>query len=87
MRMCLPAADTPSTRRPVIGVSSWIRVSAGKTDSNLRTTCPASARCSVRAARKIVSPSGTSSSDTENGAGRSCGQERPPHLEPHGGRG
>src|SRR5690348_10596354 len=36
----------------------WMRVRAGKTDSNRTTALPASARCSVRAARKMVSPSG-----------------------------
>ena len=55
---CLPTAATLSTVRPVSGVSSWTRVSAGNTDSNRTTGLPASARCSVRAARKIVSPSG-----------------------------
>src|SRR6185436_864641 len=49
---------TLSTVRPVTGVSSWIRVRAGKTDSKRRISRPASARLSVRAARKIVSPSG-----------------------------
>ena len=45
--------------RPATPESNSTRVSLGKTDSNLVTTWPASARCRVRAARNIVSPSGT----------------------------
>src|SRR4051794_24906279 len=66
---CLPAAATRSTVRPVIGASSWTRVSAGSTDSKRTTTPPPSARSSVRAVRKIASPSGTSAD--------------PAHLEAH----
>src|SRR5919106_6629764 len=59
MSRCLPAALTSSTVRPASGASSSTRVRTGRTESKRVTTLPASARCSVRAARKIESPSGT----------------------------
>src|SRR5687768_12609391 len=59
MSRFLPAALTSSTVRPAMDAPSSIRVRAVRTDSNRVTTLPASARCSVRAARKIESPSGT----------------------------
>src|SRR6185437_200755 len=58
MRIHLPAASTLSTTRPAMGESSSMRASCGSCVSNFVTTCPCSARLSVRAARKMVSPSG-----------------------------
>src|SRR5689334_22282751 len=56
---CLPRELTASIVRPAIARSTSTRVSAGYAESNRVTVRPARARCSVRAARKIVSPSGT----------------------------
>src|SRR5580693_2806094 len=58
MSIHLPLASTFSMVRPVTGVSISTRSSLGRTDSNAVTVWLASARWSVRAARKIVSPSG-----------------------------
>src|SRR5436190_10632181 len=55
----LPADSTPSTTRPAIGVSSFTRASFTSTVSKRVTTRPPMARCKVRAARQMVSPSGT----------------------------
>jgi len=55
---CLPFAVMRSMVLPVMGASSSTRVSAGSTDSNRTIFLPASARFRVRAARKMVSPSG-----------------------------
>src|SRR6185436_11058139 len=94
-RRCLPAEWIRSIVRPAIGASSLTRFRAGKTDSNEVTGFPASARCSVRAARKIVSPSGIVVvlgarrwGDRERGGFRckSTGRPgRPSHLESHCG--
>src|SRR5882724_5199548 len=59
MTIHLPADSTPSTARPATGVSSFTRASFTSTVSKRVTTRPPMARCSVRAARQIVSPSGT----------------------------
>src|SRR5882724_2616426 len=59
MTIHLPADSTPSTVRPATGVSSFTRASFTSTVSQRVTTRPPIARCSVRAARQIVSPSGT----------------------------
>src|SRR5450755_2581542 len=56
----LPRASTFSTVRPTTPSSTSTRERRGRTVSNDVTVCPASARFSVRAARKIVSPSGMS---------------------------
>src|SRR5882724_4693212 len=58
MRTHFPSATTLSTVRPLRGESKATRESLGNTVSNSVTRCPASARCRVRAARKMVSPSG-----------------------------
>ncbi len=58
MRSHLPLASTFSIVRPVMGVSISTRSSFGRADSKAVTVWLASARWSVRAARKIVSPSG-----------------------------
>src|SRR5437762_1831797 len=55
----LPADSTPSTVRPATGVSSFTRASFTSTVSKRVTSRPPMARCSVRAARQTVSPSGT----------------------------
>src|SRR5688572_295985 len=55
---CLPAARTRSMVRPAIPSWSSILASGASAVSNLVTFSPASASCSVRAARKTVSPSG-----------------------------
>src|SRR5690348_5315569 len=55
---CLPRASTRSIVRPHSGASASTRISCGYTDSKRVTTRPASARCSVRAVRWMVSPSG-----------------------------
>src|SRR5664279_4226662 len=57
-----------------------MRSSLGSTDSKPVTLCPASARCRVRAVRKMVSPSGIS------GCLRYRWFGNPPHLETDGGR-
>ena len=54
---CLPREVTDSMVRPASGSSSSTRLSAGNTDSN-RVTVARQTRCMVRAARKMVSPSG-----------------------------
>src|SRR5205823_4186040 len=54
-----PRDSTRSTTRPTIGVSSFTRAIFAKAVSNPTTRRPASAFSSARAARKIVSPSGT----------------------------
>src|SRR5436305_15350257 len=58
MRIHLPSASTSSIVRPATDESWSTRASCGSCVSNFVTTCPASARFNVRAARKIVSPSG-----------------------------
>src|SRR5262245_53625064 len=58
MSRCLPDDETLSTVCVVSGVSTCTRVSAGNIDSKRTTGVPAGARCTVLAARKIVSPSG-----------------------------
>src|SRR6266513_5055335 len=58
MMRCFPAATTRSIVRPRSGVWSSTRSSLGRAVSNLVTTFPASAFCSVAAVRKMVSPSG-----------------------------
>src|SRR5258705_6368826 len=63
---CLPRASTRSIVLPAIRRSSLERASFAKTDSKRVTVRPASARLSVRAARKIVSPSGTRKLPTPN---------------------
>src|SRR5262245_23923362 len=55
----LPSETTLSKIRPASGVSSSTRASFGRTVSNRVTARPPMARCSVRAARQMVSPSGT----------------------------
>src|SRR5687768_14966408 len=84
---CLPIARTLSTVRPVIGVSSWMRVSAGKIDSKRTTGLPASARLRVRAARNIVSPSGmTARAPGDVRLAGSWRRHRPtPHMKSHRG--
>src|ERR1051325_11678067 len=54
----LPADSTRSTVRPASGVSTSTRASFGSTVSKRVTVCPPIASCSVRAVRKMVSPSG-----------------------------
>src|SRR6516165_1503373 len=56
----LPRASTFSTARPVTVRSTSTRARCGRTVSNRVTGQPASARSSVLAVRKMVSPSGTS---------------------------
>ena len=64
---CLPRASTRSiVLADECGRSSSTRVSRGKTESKRVTVRPASARLSVRAARKIVSPSGMWKSQIPN---------------------
>ena len=58
MSRCLPSDRTERTVRLAIGSSSSTRIRAGSGDSKRVTVRPASARWSVRAVRKIVSPSG-----------------------------
>src|SRR5450432_1323014 len=58
----LPRASTFSTLRPTTPWSTSTRERRGRTDSNEVTVCSASARFRVRAARKMVSPSGMSRS-------------------------
>src|SRR5262247_4174379 len=62
MSRCLPRASTRSIVRPRIVRVSSARAILEKTDSKRVTVRPASLSLSVRAARKIVSPSGISKS-------------------------
>ena len=55
---CLPADSHFSMMRPTIGVSTLTRSRCAYAVSNRVTAWPASTRCSDRAARNIVSPSG-----------------------------
>jgi len=63
---CLPRASTRSIVRPRSGAVSSTRVRWEKTESKRVTVRPASAWLSVRAARKMVSPSGISKSQLPN---------------------
>src|SRR5690348_14468437 len=58
MRHHLPRDSTRSTVRPTIGVSSLTRASGASAVSKPVTIFPPNAFCSVRAARKMLSPSG-----------------------------
>ena len=53
-----PRRARARSTRPVSGDSSWTRSARAACDSKRTTVLPASARLSVRAARKMVSPSG-----------------------------
>jgi len=72
MSIHLPLASTFSMVRPVMGVSISTRSSLGRTDSKAVTVWLARARWSVRAARKIVSPSGIFYADSERSSSLSA---------------
>src|SRR5688500_1418539 len=55
---CFPRAAAPTTVRPETGGRRSTTASCARSVSNAVTSRPASARCRVRAARKMVSPSG-----------------------------
>src|SRR5688500_16171657 len=81
---CLPAARTRSMVRPAIVSWSSTLASGASAVSNLVTFSPASASCSVRAARKMVSPSGICGSQliaegarSETGLGKERGDCAP----------
>src|SRR5215831_9535052 len=59
MTIHLPSAVTLSMVRPASGVSSSTRARFIRTVSKRVTTRPPMARCRVRAARQMLSPSGT----------------------------
>src|ERR1051325_2140803 len=86
MTIHLPADSTLSTVRPATGVSSFTRASFTSTVSKRVTTRPPIARCSVRAARQIVSPSGTLFLVGLGLRFHLDHRRHATHLEPDGGR-
>src|SRR5262249_17024628 len=86
MTIHLPSAVTLSTVRPASGVSSSTRARFIRTVSKRVTTRPPMARCKVRAARQMLSPSGTLFAVLGFVVGHLSDGCDTAHLKSHGGR-
>src|SRR5262249_2168332 len=85
MTIHLPSAVTLSTVRPARGVSPSTPPRVIRTVSKRVTTRPPMARCRVRAARQMLSPSGTLFAVLGLVFGHLYDRRHAAHLKSHGG--